>query len=267
MLAVLSVAARWGRPDLSTKALDVLPELLVPPQGVHLVSLLEAYVNAGRLPEAIKVLALMRSAGLTPSTVTAEPITNALISVDLIDQAFYSLEDMHRNGEVIDIVALNCIILASVRLGDIQRVRATQVAAADLSISPDVDTFNAVLSGCIAAQHRPLGDTILSEMTNAGITPNQTTYESMIRLCLGEASYEDAFFYLETMKSSNFKPSYSIYQAMIRRCISAEDRRWRLVKEEMESLGYEVDKGIQKLVNRPGQTPYESFDDRKSRDE
>jgi hypothetical protein len=54
-LDVLNVAARWGRPDLATQALAKLSELNVQAQEYHLVALLESYVVAGRVPEALRV--------------------------------------------------------------------------------------------------------------------------------------------------------------------------------------------------------------------
>ncbi len=251
VLTVLNVAARWGKPDLATKALAVLPDLAIRPQELHLVPLLEAYVTAGQLPESFKVLSSIRQAGMTPSMITAEPIVSALATVDLIDQAFYALEDMHQSGHHVDIVALNAIIEASVRRGDLQRVRATQAAAAELGLSPDRETFNVVLQGCVQARHRPLGDTILSEMSALSITPDVTTYRQMIMLCLTQPSYEDAFHYLERMKADGIKPPYGVYQALMRRCVYVQDKRWRLIKDEMESLGYRLDRETQLELSNP----------------
>ena len=193
VLSVLGVAARWGRPDLATKALEVLPALAVRPQEQHLVPLLEAYVTAGQLPQAITVISAIRAAGMIPSIVTAEPIISALNTVELIDEAFYALEDMRKAGNAVDVTAVNAVIEASVRLGDLQRVRATQAAAGELGVSPNLETFNIVLSGCIEARHRPLGDTVLVEMAALSIVPDSSTYCGLIRLCLTQTKYEDTW--------------------------------------------------------------------------
>ena len=251
ILSVLNVAARWGRPDMATKALDLLPSLAIRPQEFHLVPLLEAYVNAGQVPAAIQVISSIRAAGMTPTMVTAEPIISALRHVDTIDQAFYALEDMRKIGDPVDIVAFNAVILASGRLGDLKRVRATQAAAKDLGLSSTIDTFNIVLSSRVTATHRALGDTILSEMSALSILPDHTTYERMILLSLTQVVYEDAFYYLEKMKADGFKPPACIYSSLIRKCVEVEDKRWRLVKEEMELLGYRVDGDLQRYINNP----------------
>ena len=245
---VLDVAARWGRPDLASRVLSLLPEIDVEVQEKHLVALLECYVTAGQVPEALRVISSIRATGLTPTLATAEPIVAVLSTPEIVDQAFYGLEDMYKAGQDVDVVALNALILASARIKDLRRVRATQASLSSFELRPDIDTFNSVLEGCITAQHQPLGETVLSEMATAGIAPNPTTYEKLIKLCLIPEDYEEAFYYLEKMKSEGLQPSASVYRSIITKCLSLNDRRWELVRQEMNALGYRLDVGSRKLV-------------------
>ncbi|WVQ65315.1 uncharacterized protein L199_003491 [Kwoniella botswanensis] len=249
ILSLLNAAGRWGRPDFASTILESLP---VAPQEQHLAPLLEAFCNAGEVPNAFQVLVSIRDAGLTPTMATVQPIVSVLSNAEVIDQAFYGLEDMYKSGQPIDITALNALIDASARLGDLQRARATQTAATDLGLTPNVDTFNLVLSCCISAQHRPLGDAILNEMSAQSLSPNATTYENMINLCLTRPTYEDAFYYLEKAKADGFKPSYAIYNSLIRKCITTNDSRWRLVVDEMKSVGYRLDNELHEFINSGG---------------
>ncbi|WWD18700.1 hypothetical protein CI109_103154 [Kwoniella shandongensis] len=251
VLAMLNTAGRWGRPDFASTILESLP---TSPQEHHLAPLLEAFCNAGQVPNAFHVLSSIRASGLTPTLATIQPIVTVLKDAEVIDQAFYALEDMHKAGQPVDITALNALIEASARLGDLQRVRATQIAASDLGLKPDVDTFNGVLACCITTRHRPLGDTVLSEMVASDITPNAKTYETLILLCLTQATYEDAFYYLEKTKADGFKPSYAIYEALIRKCVTLQDSRWRLVVDEMKEVGYRMDSELHEFVNSGGKT-------------
>lgn len=238
---MLNVAARTGNPDMVTRVLDVLPVLSVQPEEYHLVALMEAYVKAGKVPQALQVLSMVRSVGLAPTRNTAQPILDVLTTPELVDQAFFALEDMKAQGETIDITAFNVLVEASSRLEDVQRVRATQMAAPDLGVSPNIDTFNSALAVCITAKHRALGDTILEEMKQAGITPNGQTYHNMILICLTQAKYDDAFFYLETSKSEGFKPQAEAYRRLAMKCSSSSDGRAKMVIDEMESLGYKME--------------------------
>jgi hypothetical protein len=54
------------------------------------------------------------------------------------------------------------LILACARIGDLRRARATQTAIGDFGLKPNLDTYNLLLEACIAAEHRALGDTLLS---------------------------------------------------------------------------------------------------------
>ncbi|WWD05331.1 hypothetical protein V865_003404 [Kwoniella europaea PYCC6329] len=249
ILSLLNAAGRWGRPDFASTILESLP---VAPQEQHLAPLLEAFCNAGEVPNAFQVLVSIRDAGLTPTMATVQPIVSVLSNAEVIDQAFYGLEDMYKSGQPIDITALNALIDASARLGDLQRARATQTAATDLGLTPNVDTFNLILSCCITAQHRPLGDTILNEMSAQSVSPSATTYENMINLCLTQPTYEDAFYYLEKAKADGFKPSYAVYNSLVRKCITTNDSRWRLVVDEMKSVGYRLDNELHEFINSGG---------------
>lgn len=241
MLNILNTAARAGKPEMVSRVLESLSTLGNDPQEHHLVALMEAYVGAGQVPEAMQVLSTIRSVGLTPTSVTAEPILAVLSSANVVDSAFYALEDLKGKGEIIDITALNVIIEAASRLNDLQRVRANQMAAKDLGVHLDIDSYNSALSACAVSNHRALGDTILKEMTEDGISPNGKTYHHMILLCTKQAKYDDAFFFLEKSKSEGYKPSIEVYRELAMKCQASKDARWRLVVEEMESMGYKMD--------------------------
>ena len=246
---ILEVAASWGRPDLASKALALLSSIDAPVQEKHLVALLESYVTAGQVPEALRVVASIRSTGLHPTLAAVESIVSVLSTPEIVDQAFYGLEDMHKAGEVVDVVALNALILASARIKDLRRVRATQASLSSFGLRPDIDTFNSVLEGCINAEHSTLGGTVLSEMSNAGVTPDRITYEKLIKLCLIPADYEQAFFYLEKMKSEELRPSAAAYRSILVKCLVSNDRRWELVRQEMNVLGYRMDAATKRMID------------------
>ncbi|KAL1413108.1 hypothetical protein Q8F55_000857 [Vanrija albida] len=257
ILAVLAVAGRWGRTGLASQALELLPSLGIEPQEHHMAPLLEAFCNEGRVPDALKVVTSLREAGINPTLSTVRPIVNVLSNTEIVDQAFYALEDMHAAGEVVDVAALNAVIEASSRLGDLQRARATQLAAGDLGVTPTIETFNIVLEACARAKHRQLGDTILKEIAAAELEPDQATYEGMVAVCVTQPDYEDAFHYLEKMKAEGFVPSREVYSKIGLKCAQEQDGRWKLVSEEMGQIGYkardfgyEVEKGRKR--GRPG---------------
>ncbi|EJT51105.1 hypothetical protein A1Q1_07700 [Trichosporon asahii var. asahii CBS 2479] len=250
LLAILAVAGREGRTDIATAALGELANIKVKPQEHHFAPVLEAMCNEGRVPEALRLPGKMRAAGVVPLLRTVQPLVKVLDSEHVVDQAFYELEDMAQNNEPVDVAALNAVIAASVNIGDLQRARATQLAAESLGVKPDVDTFNLVIRACEKAGHRVLGDTVLNELTSAGLKPNAETYEALIHLCLTQVPFEDAFFFLEKMKAQGVTPPRSVYLELAFKCVRTDDKRWRLVVEEAQSLGYNMPPSLDRLAQQ-----------------
>jgi pentatricopeptide repeat protein len=125
---------------------------------------------------------------------------------------------------------------------------------------PDIDTYNSALSVCASSSHRELGDTILKEMNEDGISPNGATYHHLILLCATQPLYDDAFYYLEKSKAEGFKPREEAYRSLAIKCESERDPRYKLVVDELVSLGYKLEK--------PRETgkPRQGTQDRKPRD-
>lgn len=152
----------------------------------------------------------------------------------------------------VDISAINVIIQASVSFGDIQRAVGAYKSIPDYGLSATVETYNLLLSACIGAAHRGLGDIILGEMKKAGIKPDARTYERLVMLCLTQETYEDAFFYLEEMKGHKLLPTYGIYDAIIRKCVSVGDTRFKLALDEMKQVGYQRTESLDKFIAQGG---------------
>ncbi|KAF5354709.1 hypothetical protein D9756_005214 [Leucocoprinus leucothites] len=240
-VAVLNTAARNGRPELATEALQMLQTINISPQEHHFAAIIEAFCVNGRAREAILVLDLMSSSGVDSSIGTAEPIAECIQhDVERIDAAWKQIEELHKEGHRLHSSTHQAIIMAAVASGNLTRALAFYRALPDLGLSPKLDTFNHLLQGCIQSADRQLGDTLLAEMKTAKVKPNQDIHESFIRLCLTQDVYEDAFFYLEEMKTAGYKPSPSIYTALAEKCLSSNDLRYRIVLQEMEECGYGV---------------------------
>ena len=252
-LEVLHTAGRHGLPELATDALHHLQAIDASLQEFHFAPVIEALCRTHRIKDAMKFLAAMRSQGVPPTSQTSNSIFLAIKDdSDAIDRAWDALDELHKEGDVIDVTAINVILQASVAQGDLQRAFGTYKIFPEFNVKPDVDTFNSLLSGCVAARHRELGDQIMADMKAAEIKPDVLTYERLIVLCLTGQTYEDAFFYLEEMKAEKFYPPIALYEAIIRRCISEGDSRYRLALEEMEEFGYEISPRLQYLIDTGG---------------
>lgn len=253
-LQVLHTVGRHGLSALGLDALRVLGRIGVAWQEFHFAPVIEGLCKEDKTKEALAMLDMIRSHGITPVAETAYPIFKSLKGdPDAIDEAWGHLETLREEGKTIDVTALNVIIQASAALGDLQRAVGTYKACYDLGVSPNVDTYNLLLAGCITAQHRELGDRLLSEMKEAAIKPDVRTYERLIVLCLTQTNYEDAFFYLEEMKTEGHIPPLAVYEAIIRKCMQLGDTRYRLALEEMVECGYKVSPKLNSFIQSGGE--------------
>ena len=208
-------------------------------QEHHIAALLESFVTAGRVKDALTVLGIFAPDATDFTPELTHSIFKAISrNVDTVDEAYEHLEQTKRDGGKVPIVAFNAVLSAAVALQDMQRAIGIYKAAGDMGLKPNVDSLNVLLSGCIVLAHRTLGDKLLLEARDFGIKPDAGTYERLIVLCLTQPTYEDAFFYLEEMKAAGFKPTYKVYDSLIRRTAKALDKRWELAMEEMMQMEY-----------------------------
>ncbi|KDQ15827.1 hypothetical protein BOTBODRAFT_130540 [Botryobasidium botryosum FD-172 SS1] len=240
-IQVLNVAGRAGLPELATDVHALLARAGILRQEHHYAPLLNSFCTSNRIQEAFAVLSLMRQSSVSILPGTVRPLIEHLKqSVDEVDNAFVALENIKKeSNKSIDVAAFNAVLTAAVELEDMQRAVGTYKYAAELGVTPNADTFDTLLRGCVIARNKPLGDRLLTEMRAAGLTLGAGTYEQLVKLCLTQTYYEDAFFYLEEMKGAGFLPSRNVYEAIIRRCTLAKDPRARLAQEEMKQVGYE----------------------------
>jgi len=237
------------------QVLELLKEKLgVALQEHHLTPLLDAYCFHKKVPEAIAFFDMLRASSITPTIFTAQPLVEVLQdSISAIDQAYSLLEERASHSKPVDLALFNTVVKASVKFGDLQRAVGTYKAAATMNVAPNIDTYNILLTGCIAAEHSELGERLLAEMRAAGLNPDERTYERLVILALTQPSYEAAFFYLEEMKGFSYQPSPQVYEALASKCAFAKDARANLVLQEMEESGYKPTGYLRRLVETKGE--------------
>jgi pentatricopeptide repeat protein len=254
-IEVLHTAGRHGLPELAKDVLRILKAISVDLREHHFAPIIESLCRTNRIKEAFSTLTLIRQHNIEPTFDTAHPIFDAIrVSTDAIDAAWDALEALHSEDQIVDVTAINVVIHASVALGDLQRAFGTYQMCSELNIKPTLDTYHFLLSGCIAARHRELGDRLIAEMKEAKIKPDARTYERMIVLCLTGETYEDAFFYLEEMKAEKLYPPLSVYEAIIQRCVQEKDARYAVAAQELEEVGYKVSPKLRRIILEEGQT-------------
>lgn len=210
------------------------------PTIYHYASLIESYCVAGDVKNAFMILNIMRKQGKKPTDACAGPIVRFLATdVDLVDRAFFTLQDAHAAGQTIDTVALNAVIDASVLMQDLSRAIATYQEHESLGVNPNLDTLNSLMTGCIGAQNKVLALSLVAAFREKhSIVAGGRTFERLIYVCILQDDYEDAFKYLEEMKEEGHQPSIGVYSLIIRRCVAQRDPRAKIAYEEMKGWGY-----------------------------
>ncbi|TCD70337.1 hypothetical protein EIP91_003966 [Steccherinum ochraceum] len=253
-ILVLNTAARAGNPKLALDVIRVLQSQNVTWEEHHFAPLIEAFNKAGELKQALEVLGTMQKYGVVPNAGTTQAILHTVgIGKITLDSAWHAVDELHREGKIIDVSAMNIVVRAAVRASDLQRAFGIYKTFSDFNVVPNVDTFNILLSGCVRLAHRELGDKLMAEMREAGMKADATTYKRVIALCLTQPTYEDAFFYLEEMKSEGITPPRTVYDLLIRKCVSTGDPRYQLAVDELLSQGYQMTPGLQTFIDSGGQ--------------
>lgn len=256
-LSVLHTCARHGLSDLAQDVMRVLRGMSIDTwREHHFAPLVEALCKDGKLTDALHTLTAMRKLSVNPTTETLRPLAQFLQQdVDRVDGVWQVLDQWQRQGNTVDPLVLNAIIQASVSLNDLQRAVGAYKSFPDYACKPDVETFNALLSGCVTAKHRELGDKLLLDLKQASVKPNAKTYDHIVLLCLTQPTYDDAFFYLEEMKTQAFVPSARVYAEIVRVCVAARDSRYAVALEEMKKCGYVVSSNLRRFLPNHGVLP------------
>lgn len=242
-IGVLNVAARKGDTSLATDVIRQLSKNGYPYKEHYFTPLMEAFVVKDDLKSAFNVLDIMRISGVPPTMKSVYNLRKRLsTSTAMIDKAYFTLEEMKKEKKPIDIVAFNVVVAACADAGDVVRTIGTYREAAKLGITPDVDTYNAILDVCINGRVEDMDNVVITEMKNANVTPNVDTYVKMIEICSRRKDFEQAFQYLEQMKDYNTLPPERCYFTLAYNLSNKNDPRYHLVLEEMETLGYDATK-------------------------
>ncbi|KIY44382.1 hypothetical protein FISHEDRAFT_51427 [Fistulina hepatica ATCC 64428] len=238
---VLNTAARYGLISLAEEALQSLRDRNIEIQEHHLNGLVETYVNAKDLKGAITVVESMYTYGITPSMSSTLPVARAIArDVDTYDHTWTIIDEVFQEGRGIAQATLNAMVVAAVRLHDLQRALGAHKAFESYSLTPDLVTYNALLAGCRDASLRAIADKVVEEMKAANVAPDLETFELLIQTSLTQESYEDAFLFLEAAKHEGMHPSRETYKAIVERCASVGDPRYTIALEEMQESNYYV---------------------------
>ncbi|GBB95499.1 hypothetical protein RclHR1_02550011 [Rhizophagus clarus] len=265
---IIYFAARHGRPDLVVQVIEYLmDDRKLNLQKLHFIPLTRAYVNAGDIKNAMNSLNIIRQAGFQVNsfdTATTGIYSSIRQNNKTIDEAYYYLEELHNEGKIIDVSALNVIIAACANIGkrkmprrnvDISRALETYKSAEKLGVKPNAETFSSLLFVCHYAKRKDLADQLWKEMLELKVVPSTLTYSRMIAVICTQDDYEEAFVYLEEMKAKNLLPLRSVYEKIIDKCVQHGDTRAVLALEEAENFEHKFPRSFYQDLRAKGFDP------------
>ncbi|CAE6345656.1 unnamed protein product [Rhizoctonia solani] len=239
---ILNTAARHGLPELARSVLEYLQETSQEIREHHLAAVIGSYAVAGQLREAYLALDLFKDHRVKILPESASGLVQVINkSSDTLDNAWDVLTQLPRP---VHIEAANATIEAATNLSDMQRAIGIYKELGDLEISPNAQTFDILLGGCLSISHAELGERLYQDMLSRHIRPTLPTYSRLILLALTQDTYESAFSRLEEIKENNMVPPQRVYEALVRRCVEEGDPRAELALEDMEICGYRVSPGL-----------------------
>ena len=163
---MLAAAARQGDASLASEVLRVLGERKTVLTIEHYELLLDTYLAASDLNAALSLLSIMQTAGIAPEEASTRPLV-AYLRQDRSSPkvAFDELQNIHEQGRIIPLTAVNAVIQAALYNKDTAHDDGDITLAMDIfkslpSLStpptPALSTFNILLRGCSESKRKDL---------------------------------------------------------------------------------------------------------------
>jgi len=132
-----------------------------------------------------------------------------------VDDAYYELEEEAKRGGAVPLKAANLVVLSCARIPDLDRAFATWAELPKLGLSPDIETYNALLSTCVRAREFSSARRLLNRMEAEGVGHNATTYEHRVALHMMSGEPQGAFVVYRECKDAELAPPQGMYHALI----------------------------------------------------
>lgn len=132
-----------------------------------------------------------------------------------VDAAYFHLESLKDAGKDVPLQTANIIIEACALIPDLDRAFATWAELSKLSLTPDSDTYNALLSTCVRAREYSSARRLLNRMESDGVASNGQTYSHRCTLHLMQNEGSAALATLRQCKDAELVPPVQLYHSLI----------------------------------------------------
>ncbi len=183
LVAALGAATRMRHvplADAAWAALEATAEARgAPPCAASYAALLASRAGRGDLEGAFCALTALQQAHGSeelPPGALAPLVAACTGGPDALDEAYYTVERLHARGEAAGVSALNVVIAACARAGDVGRAFETfEEMERTFGAAPTTASYNALLSACVWHGRAWAAPRMEEEMRAKGIAADATT--------------------------------------------------------------------------------------------
>jgi hypothetical protein len=130
-------------------------------------------------------------------------LADSLHTTQLVDRAYFYLENRRKEGKSVSIHSLDIVVLACAKLSDEGRAAETMEAYPSFGVTPRTQTYNYLLMACSGRLKSRKHADVLAAMQRAGVPANGTTYRHLIRQALLCDDIEEAFALLDKVTKTD----------------------------------------------------------------
>lgn len=236
-LNCLRTAARSGDVELATDVFQALAKRNSAFEVEHYELLLDTYVKATDVYNALKLLCVMAELRMQPDQASTRKLFRHLASQSERSEDSFSMLQELRGSHAIPPVALNAIIEARAVYNLDQAMEYYKEFRNLCGVGPNLETFNMLLRQCVQMKDKASAMFLASEMVALEVEPNALTYDRLVLVCTWTGEIDDAFGYLFETQQQGLKVRLGTLFSLGRHAATAADPRAIKVVEAIKMLG------------------------------
>lgn len=238
LVATCATASRTSNTTLLEGSWSILQRSLRKkklPNAESYLAKLHAYASFGNFLRAFGTLKEFESAyGDSPE---AEELFSPFTSLhplvvacckdgfSTLDSVYFQLENWtSANPPYKSVAALNCVILGSANIWDLERAYETfDSIGKTFGLTPNIHSYNALISAFGKRRKTDEALKVFEHMTSLGVNPNALTYSLLIDAHLINRDQINALKLIDGMVDAGFVPAKETLKKVRRRCIRESD--------------------------------------------
>ncbi len=246
LVAALGAAARTRSRELEEAAWAALEATAAargaPPSDAAYAALMASRAARGELEGAFRALAQLQRAHTErelPPGALAPLVAACSGGADALDAAYYTVERLHGRGETVGATALNVVIAACARAGDVGRAFETfEEIERTFAMAPTTASYNALLGACVWHGRAWAAPRLADEMAAKGVEPDATTRALLLDGALAARDLPAALVQLQAAVAiGEAPPRDTLRRLLMQTKRVGDDAALATVEAAMEALG------------------------------